>query len=188
MKKLLYIDIETTGLDPKTHGIIQLSGFMVIDGERSNDFNFTMKPFKGDLVNADALKANSTTLEHIQAYREPETVYREFINIIARQCDKFNKKDKFFFVAYNSPFDSEFMRQWFLKNGDSYFGSWFWSPILCIMNLAGWKLMNKREELENFKLGTVAEYLGIELDKNQLHDGMYDINLAYQVEQKLLGL
>ena len=32
MRKVLWLDIETTGLDPERHGIVQIAGIIEIDG------------------------------------------------------------------------------------------------------------------------------------------------------------
>ena len=36
-------------------------------------------------------------------------------------------------------------------------------------------------EMENFKLMTVARFLGIEVDESQLHDALYDVKLTKEI-------
>lgn len=43
------------------------------------------------------------------------------------------------------------------------------------MVLATVYLANKRTEMENFKLSTVAATLGVQVDGDSLHNAMYDI-------------
>ena len=50
MKKLLYFDTETTGLDPVRNGIIQIAGIIVIDGEVKEEFNIKMQPHENDEI------------------------------------------------------------------------------------------------------------------------------------------
>ena len=38
----------------------------------------------------------------------------------------------------------------------------------------------------NFKLGTVAKTLGIEIKDNELHDGLYDIKITYKIFNKIV--
>lgn len=85
------------------------------------------------------------------------------------------------FLHNNASFDNQFLRAWFLQNGDKYFGSWFWSNCLDIMVLATPYLAEKRSQMENFKQGTVAKTLGIEVDDTKLHDAMYDINVCMAI-------
>lgn len=37
--KLLYIDTETTGVDPMQNGIVQISGCIEVDGELKEEFD-----------------------------------------------------------------------------------------------------------------------------------------------------
>ena len=46
------------------------------------------------------------------------------------------------------------------------------------MVLATPYLAAKRGQMENFKQGTVAATLGIQVDENKLHDALYDIQLC----------
>jgi DNA polymerase-3 subunit epsilon len=76
------------------------------------------------------------------------------------------------------------LRSWFVKNGDKYFGSWFWSNSLDVMVLATQKLLSKRAKMENFKLKTVAAEFGITIDEQRLHDAQYDIDLTRYIYSK----
>ena len=93
-----------------------------------------------------------------------------------------NKQDKFFLAGYNNAsFDNQFLRAWFLQNGDKYFGSYFWSNSIDVMVLATPYLASQRSQMENFKQGTVAKALGIEIDESRLHDALYDIQVCKSI-------
>ena len=99
--------------------------------------------------------------------------------MLGKYVDKFNRKDKFFLVGYNNAaFDNNFLRGFFLQNGDEYFGSWFWSNSVDVMVLASNYLLDRRAEMENFKLSTVAKFLNISVEDDALHDAQYDIELT----------
>lgn len=49
------------------------------------------------------------------------------------------------------------------------------------MVLATPYLSEKRAEMENFKQGTVAKALGINVDDSKLHDALYDIEIYKQI-------
>jgi DNA polymerase-3 subunit epsilon len=102
--------------------------------------------------------------------------------MLGKYVDKFNKKDKFFLVGYNNAaFDNLFLRGFFLQNKNNYFGSWFWSSSLDVMVLATLFLAEKRADMENFKLSTVATTLGIKVEEEKLHDASYDIYLTKSI-------
>ena len=100
--------------------------------------------------------------------------------------DRYDTLDKFHLIAYNAKFDTDHLRAWFAKNGDKFFGSWFWHPPLDVMSFAAIGLMRRRPSLDNFKLLTVAEALGLEIDEERSHDALYDVELAREVFHMLL--
>lgn len=180
--KLLFFDLETTGTNPGKHGIHQISGQIVIDGVIKETFDFHVQPNPKALIEDEALKVGNVTREQILAYPPMQQVYQEFVSMLGKYVNKFNKKDKFFLVGYNNAaFDNQFLRGFFLQNGDVYFGSWFWANSIDVMVLASAYLATRRPDMENFKLSTVARTLGVDVQSESLHDAMYDIELTKAV-------
>lgn len=177
--KIIFFDLETTGTLVNRHGIHQLSGEITVDGETKEMFDFRVRPNpKADILQ-EALDVAGVTKEQIQAYPAMGEVYQQFIALLSKHVSKYDKKDKFFLAGYNNAsFDNQFLRAWFLQNGDQYFGSWFWSNSIDVMVLATPYLASKRSDMENFKQGTVAKTLGIPVDESKLHDALYDIQVC----------
>jgi DNA polymerase-3 subunit epsilon len=178
--KEFWCDTETTGLIPGKHHIWQLAGMIIVDG-RTEIINERMRP--RDLSNAGpkALEVGGVTMEELSTYRSSHEVYMEFESMLNKCVDKFNKQDKIMFYAYNARFDMDFMRAWFKENGNSFFGSYFWFPPIDVMNLAVNHLKDIRYNMKDFKQGTVAEALGIQVDESRLHDAMYDIEISKSI-------
>lgn len=177
--KLLFFDLETTGVNPGKNGIHQISGKIVIDGVEMESFDFHVQPNPKAIIEEEALKVANVTREQVMAYPPMAQVYDEFLAMLGKYVNKYDKKDKFFLVGYNNAaFDNQFLRGFFLQNGDKYFGSWFWSNSINVMVLASAYLVTRRPEMENFKLSTVAKTLGIEVTDDALHNAMYDIDLT----------
>ena len=188
--KNLFIDIETTGLDPQNHGIIQLSGIIEIDKEVKDTFNYFIRPCSDDKIDDKALEFNNLTREELKQdsrFRDPLIVYKELITLLSGYVDKFDRKDKFHFIGYNSQaFDFPFVRAWFYKCKDTYFGSWFWSPSVDVMTIWAYLLTAKRAQLNNFQLATVAKFIGINIDDSKVHDSMYDIEITREMYHKIV--
>ena len=190
--KLLFYDLETTGLDFKENGIIQFAGIIAnLDTDNNitllDKFNFNMKPPKNKIINEEALAINKYTKEQIKTFENRQKVYDKFIQILSKYCDKFNKMDKYVLVGYNNlHFDNDFLRPWFLDCNDTYFGAWFWSNSIDVMSEASRYLVQYRPALLNFKLSSVAKALDFNIDSNELHDGFYDIKLTMKIFLKLL--
>jgi DNA polymerase-3 subunit epsilon len=177
--KLFFFDLETTGVNPGKNGIHQISGEIVIDGESKESFDFRVRPNEKAIIEDEALKVAGVTKQQILDYPAMIEVYMKLTQLLAKYVDKFNKADKFFLAGYNNAsFDNQFLRGFFLQNGDQYFGSWFWANSIDVMVLASQFLIEERPEMENFKLATVAKQLGIVTEDEKLHDASYDIKLT----------
>jgi DNA polymerase III subunit epsilon len=186
MTKLLFFDLETTGVNHRRNGIHQISGLIDIDGIIKEEFDFRVRPNPQAVIEDEALKIAGVTREQIDSYPSMREVYNQFIDVLARYVSKFDRKDKFHLVGYNNRgFDDPFLRAWFEQNFDKYFGSWFWADSLDCLVLASYALRNERRKLENFQLRTVAKHLGITVDETKLHDARYDIGLTRDIFYKL---
>jgi DNA polymerase-3 subunit epsilon len=180
--KIFYFDLETTGVNFWQHGIHQISGCIEVNGDVKEFFNFKVKPNPKAKIENEALEICGVTLDQINEYPDMEDVYNNLISILGKYVDKFNKKDKMYLCGYNNAsFDNNFLRAFFVQNNDKYFGSWFWSNPIDVFILATIKLMDKRFDMVDFKLKTVASTLGINVDEGKLHDAEYDINLTRQI-------
>lgn len=186
--KLFYIDLETTGTKHWRNGIHQISGCVEIDGEVKEYFDFKVKPNAQCTIEDDALAIAKITKETLDSYPGMTEVYKQIIDLLSKYVDKYNKTDKFFLVGYNNAsFDNQFFRAFFVQNRDDYFGSWFWSSSIDVMVLATEHLKNIRHEMIDFKLKTVAQQMGIEIDENKLHDATYDIELTRNIYKAIHG-
>jgi DNA polymerase III subunit epsilon len=181
IKRMVY-DLETTGTFYKWHGIHQIAGIIDINGEIKDEFEFKVRPHEKCTIDDDALKVSGVTKEQIMAYPEMNEVYKQLIAILEKYVDKFDKTDKFWLVGFNnSSFDDEFLRAFFWRCGDHYFGSWFYSHSLDMIVLAGQALINERSKMMNFKLATVARKLGIPVDDSLTHDALYDCRITREM-------
>lgn len=181
MNKLCFIDLETTGTDPDRHGIVQIAGQIRV-GDKEEKFKIRARAFKDDVIDADAIAANGL---NPQEGCNPHTAYAELIGVLSRYVDKFNKRDKFFFIGFNAKFDNEFLRKFFEKCGDKFFGSWFWFPYIDLMTISLVPLLSRRPGMENFKLATVCRTLGVPFDLEKAHDAEYDIQKTAELFDKL---
>jgi len=184
--KLLFLDVETTGLEAPRSGLIQLAGIIETDGRLSETFNFRVRPFAGDEISDEALRVTRVSRLDIAEHPPPEQVFLRFTNLLERYVDRYNRSDKFHVVAYNAAFDHSHLRSWFEKNGDRFFGSWFWHPPIDVMGLAAAALMKNRCTIGSFKLTSVAAAMGLPVDDAQAHDALYDIRLTRSLYHALL--
>lgn len=181
--KKCFIDTETTGTDRKLHELFQISGAITDNQDKILErFDFRFRPLSVEHAEAGALEKTGMTVEKLQALPMSATqAYEELLALFGRHCNKFDKADKMQMIAYNSTFDSDFIREFFTKNGDNYFGSWFWSPAICVMQAAAMFLIDVRGALPNFRLETLCQSAGFAWDESKAHDASYDIDMTMKL-------
>lgn len=191
-QKIIFIDVETTGVDPERNGLTQLSGCVQIGDEVKESFDFFIRPFLKDEIETAALEVTGFDRRQFllpdhpnylavegQNFEDPRDVYDRVAAMLGKYVNQYDKADKFQFVGYNAhSFDMPFMRRFWEKNGNRFFGSWFWYPCLDVMLVWAQILQPVRAELTNFKLATVAKHCGIKVDDTRLHDSQYDVELT----------
>ena len=178
----VYYDTETTGVDHRKHSIIQLSGIIEKNGKQIDEFDYSIKPHPKAVIEPEALAVNGHKLEELDSYEDMTLVHKKLTTKLSRYVDKYNPKDKAWLIGYNNRgFDDFFLRKFFELCGDRYIGSWFWNDTMDVLVIASWRLQGQRKMLKNFKLKTVAEFLGIEIDHDKLHDSMYDVWVTREV-------
>ena len=118
--KVLYVDVETTGLEPIVHGIIQLAYIVEIDGKVKKRGSLKINPLtysKKVRISSKALEVNGYIVEDFNKFKDSKTACNEFIEILKKYVDMSDKEDKFKLVAYNAKFDTGFLIEWFKDSG-----------------------------------------------------------------------
>lgn len=183
MNKILWIDTETTGLNPIDNDIIQLAYIIEIDNEVKESDMIYMAPITSK-IEASALEIHGYTEEKIKQFPAAGIGIDALKTAMGRYVNKYNKKDKFIPAGYFANFDMQFLRGTFSKTGDKYFGSWFRSVILEVSAFVAKEYMDKSLDLENLKLKTVAQHYGIEL---VAHDAKSDIEATRNIYKKIIS-
>lgn len=178
--KLLWLDTETTGLNKEKCDIIQLAGIVIIDGEEKERFNFHCQPINYENIEQNAMDKTNMTIEKLHTFPMAQETYRKFKELLCKYIDQYDKNDKFFIAGHNVQFDIDFCKNWFEKQGDKYFFSYFFHQPIDLMYLSVILHTAGLINLYNFKLGTIANYLGIGLDESDeyLHDASVDIDIT----------
>jgi DNA polymerase-3 subunit epsilon len=175
--KLIFIDLETGGLGTK-YPITQMSWIIRVNG-REYSKNLFLKAKKED-CDPKALEITGIDLDNPYAV-EPEYALKILIQDLEQFIDKDDPLDKFYLVGYNShAFDCKFLRALFVKYYYTY-NKYFWSPSTDVMLIAAGYATGQRHTIGDFKLVTVAQSLGLEVDEDQLHDSMYDVLLTKDI-------
>ena len=193
MNKLCFVDLETTGLDHYRHCPWQI-GMIVEDGRGMGMFHLKFQPLPQADITLEALKIGGVTTEEFAKWPTAKEAKSALETFLAKVVDKFDKTDKLWFIGYNAQFDYAMARSWFERQGDNYFASWFWHPPIDVMGMAAQRVMltEKRGQMVNFKLRSVAEHFGEQalVDPAATHDALEDVRMTqrlYHTLRKLNG-
>jgi len=188
MKKFFY-DVETTGLDHRKHSIHQISAGIEIDDKVVEVVDIKVRPYEKAEITDEALKVGGITKEDLLSRDKSFTEgYEQILALLNTYVDQYNKRDKFFLIGYNNlHFDNDFFRAMFELHDNNYFGSYFFSGSMDVYALAAEYLAERRYRMRDFKQGTVAEELGIEVDDSKLHDALYDVGLTREIYKIVTG-
>lgn len=163
-EEYVVIDVETTGLSYEDDTIIELGAIRVSGGKPEQEFSTLVRCEKK--IPLDVANLTGITDEIINANgREIKEALIEFINFIGTTR----------LVGYNITFDQTFLHHACLSNNIERIKN----SSKDVMALARKKL----NDVENYKLSTVAVRLG--LDFKTIHRALDDCYLTYGIYEKL---
>jgi DNA polymerase-3 subunit alpha (Gram-positive type) len=182
MKKhtLAFIDLETTGLDPTIHEIIEIGCILAKQTprkgkgplvEKIEEFDIKVKPEHIETATAEALRINK--------YSEAEWMFASSLEQAIKQLAP--KISGAILVGQNTPFDLSFLEAAFKKVGIPLEINIF---KLDIVSLAFAKFYDD-ESMQKFGNYSLCERLGIK--NEQAHTALSDIRASFEVYKKLLS-
>lgn len=175
-----WVDTETTGLNPKEHGIHEFALIIVRDkiirDRRVFHFNPTTCSYdEGSKV------AHGKSEEEIRAYPPEAEIFPRIQEVLARNSG--NGAEKMVFAGYNCPFDYGFIIELMVRNGDKV-ENYFTGKFIDVLELV--RRGSKEGKLPcttDKKLGTMCKALGVNLDNAHAADA--DIAATRELAMKL---
>ncbi len=175
MKKIIYIDTETTGLDSKIHGLTEVAFIIEIDGKEVEKGLLQIDPLsyaKDIAIEQEALYITNKTLADITEYQDSYIQFREFMQILDKYIDKFDKNDRFTINGYNTNFDIGFIKEWFKDNQYNFYSTYFSYKELDVFALVKYLKYLGSINTRDDKLKTICDYFGIPFNP---HNALDDI-------------
>lgn len=175
-KKILWLDTETTGLNPKKHGLREIGYILVVDGQvvKKDVLQIDPRTYKNKIVEIDnqALELSNVTIEDFDNFDDSAYAFDKFSTLL-EYVDKEDKNDYFTLARFNVKFDNDFLREWFYDNdAGAEFKNYFHYKVIDVFPLVITLKHLGLIDTENDKLKTVCEYFNIPIDA---HNALSDI-------------
>ena len=177
MKKVLWLDVETTGLDCRKHGLREVGFIIEIDGVEVDKGAFKINPFTYTTRDVEiddyALEISKVSIEDLESYDRVSYCFKELMKKLVKYVNVNDKNDCFVIAGYNVAFDIGFIKEWFIDMGlqDSYKDLFHYKSLdvfSLVFNLRHLGL----NSAENDKLETMCNYFDIQIDA---HNALSDI-------------
>ena len=182
-KKILWFDTETTGLSAYKNDIIQIAGMITVNGKIEEEFSYNVQPHNFNNIEPEAVRVHGITEEQMKTFMETKELHGILKDLFKKFINPFDKKDKFTAAGYNVRFDMDMLFQFFKKCGDNYFYSFVDGyPLDVYQGAIILKHFGVLPQLPDYKLETVAKYLGIEI---KAHDALSDIQATRETAKAL---
>jgi DNA polymerase III subunit epsilon len=185
MRKILWIDTETTGVDPTLHSIIEIAGIIDIDGAPKRYFDFFVAPHPDFEIDEKACAVHGNTIEEMKEFPQSPIVHKQLISVFGEFVDKFNKIDKFIIAGQNIKFDLDMLSHFFMRQGDSYLGSWIdFKKRIELYDITKALQSLGFIESDSLSLGPICKEFGVKI---KAHSAASDINSTREVYYKIIN-
>ncbi len=160
------VDIETTGLSPRTDEIIEIGAIKVKENKIVDTFDTLLKIDRK--LSYFITNLTGITNEMLEEGEEQEEALEEFVNFAGKEI----------IMGHNVNFDINFI----YDKCQSYLDYYLSNDFVDTMRIAKHILPNVR----NYKLGTLADYFDV--DYRNAHRGLTDVEITYEVYNKMKEL
>lgn len=187
-ERLVFIDIETTGLQPSSP-IIQVAAIATDCRARElESIEIKIRLPRNATIEHRHSRYDATVWK--QSAQSPRKAAIELAKFFSRHgtVDLISQKGSTFrvaqLVAHNAEFDTSFLRNWF--EGLGIFLPASYRPM-CTLQRALW-LFDENKSLTppaNFKLGTLCEYFGVPLRDAEAHEALADVRAMLSLYREM---
>ncbi len=181
-KNLLIIDVETSGVDEKA-SIIQLGAVIFTKNGRlsSKEFSEYIIPYTLNW-SEDAEKIHNISRDFLVKNGKPLEEVLEAFEEWATTLENKEIKKLYWIGQWSCGFDTTFLQNAYSILGKKYP---FHYRAFDIASIVRWELACRGKLYKKCGESKCAEALGIEVEENKLHDGLYDARLSGLMLERL---
>lgn len=148
---LFWIDVETTGLDPRHNSIIEFFGFYKYSNGEKEEIHCFTRPY-GNLIDHQALIINGHSEKYIRTYPDRKILIDELSNKLSTK--------KFTLSGWNPHFDYAFLKDFFQRE-EANFDLLFDYHLIDVFSIFMAKKLSGEIRTSAKTLSEVADYFQI---------------------------
>jgi DNA polymerase-3 subunit epsilon len=183
----LWLDTETSGLNPKTCGLIEVAGFFELEGTVFGEFELLMNPFTYPNqieIQETALAVNNRTIPEIQTFLDQRVCLVWLMETIQYYTTLY-KTNRVCIIGYNVKFDVDFIQEWFNANNMKYSLYFQYKYIDIMQQVMFLSYLNIIDPFNN-TLKDMCLKFGIDI--TNAHTAIADIKATYTLSKKLTSI
>ena len=173
---LVFLDVETTGLDSKNCRIIQIALYIP---KIDQGLDLKLKAEDGELQ-AGAFKVNGIDPDTLND--DDRMSQADGIRELIRWCHKHSGGTRLNVCCHNADFDQAWVKEWFTREKMSFKDTFHWSwecTYKMYTSLRNWGLIRPR----GVKLTDLCNYLNIRV--KGAHDALADVKMTVEIYKRL---
>lgn len=181
---ILWVDVETTGLDKHRNGIIQLAGMVEVDGDVDATFDLRMNPEAE--FDPTSQEIHGISEEQIAEYPSKEETFERFKSLLLRYVRPEDPATRLYPGGYNVRFDLGFIDTWFRGQGEGGLSLYLQRErIDPSMMMKSFQDYLGKGRMPSWSLRSVATQMG--LSYGVRHDAFEDIDLTRSIHHRILS-
>ena len=182
MNGILYFDLETSGLDPARHCILQAAWIIERDGKILVERKIDVQPFAGADLCLPALDVNGFTLDRVRAGWYPE----KFLYDLQQDLQSHVWGDEIIRpCGHNVQFDVSFLLAAAKRHNIHFIGQLDFTRMIDTVSILRFFDLCGKISLTNYKLETVCKHFNIPI---KAHDALEDVRAVRIILQKIMEL
>lgn len=191
-EKLVFFDLETGGLNPKRHPIIQLAAVATDQGlTELESLELKVRFDEVSVAKGRLQKSNYSRRCWAREAIDPSDAAKTLARFLRRHatveqfCQNGSTRTVAQLVAHNASFDGPFLHSWF-EGLAIYCPARF--QVLCTLERAMWYFVENRHlpSPDNLRLQTLCRYFSVPLHPHETHDALADVRATIGLYRAIL--
>lgn len=179
----LFVDVETTGVDPKTNSVIEIGAIAYQNGKQiGEEFEQSCRPYKKE-INLGALEVNRVGPYELFAPEDSQTMADDFVEFILTLPKAYRRS--IIICGHNVNFDLEFIDDFLKFHNYMDFKEFVSYRTIDTFPIGQFLVDNNIVIADRANLASLSKALEVGYDEGKHHTALYDAKLSAKVYFKM---